>query len=197
VQEDSGSADARPGQSPQARREARDAPIQRYFQEQLLPTLLATDGRDKLLSLTRELCALKVVEAQQQASLAAASRRADASLLQGFSLQQELQACQARLAALQAGGGPDAPEAALSLQVGPRAPPAGRMRRAHAGACWRAGLGYAGGGGAAEHAPNSRAPALLPLPQVAQLTAEGASRAAQVHQLQDRLLQAEQLLEAR
>jgi hypothetical protein len=119
VQESSGSADAQPGQPPEALREGRDAPIRRYFQEQVLPTLLASDSRDKLLALARELCALKVVEAQQQASLAAASRRADASLLHSFSLQQELGACQARLAALQAqAGGPDAPEAALSLQVG-------------------------------------------------------------------------------
>jgi hypothetical protein len=147
VQEASGCADAQPGQHPSQQQCERDAPIQRYFQEQLLPTLLATDSRDKLVALTRQLCGLKVVEAQLLASLAAASRRADASLLQSFSLQQALQSCQAKLAALQAGSGPDAPEAALSLQVG---------RAGRVGLCAAGGTGALAGQRSAGGVPDDR-----------------------------------------
>lgn len=118
VREAAGSATASPDQSSAQQQAARDAPIQRYFQEQVLAALLADDPRDKLMALTRELCALKVVEAQLTASLAAASERADTSLLQSFTLQQALQQAQAKLSALQAGGSVDAPDASLGLQVG-------------------------------------------------------------------------------
>jgi hypothetical protein len=124
VREAAGNAAASPDQSAAQQQAARDAPIQRYFQEQVLAALLADDPRDKLMAVTREVCALKVVEAQLTASLAAASERADASLLQSFTLQQALQQAQAKLAALSAGGSVDAPDASLGLQVGAHRQPA-------------------------------------------------------------------------
>ncbi|GMH42030.1 hypothetical protein BSKO_09949 [Bryopsis sp. KO-2023] len=57
----------------------RDLALKNYFEKEVVKVLLKTDSREKLVSLTREICGLKMSESQLLASLAAAERRFDAS----------------------------------------------------------------------------------------------------------------------
>lgn len=70
-------------------------------------TLLPGEPRDKLLALTREICALKLSESQLLASLAAANKRADSASVVNRTLQAALRAAEGKIDGFQVGGDGD------------------------------------------------------------------------------------------
>lgn len=59
------------------------------------------DGKDKLMPLTREICALKLSESHLLAALSASAKRADAAFVVNRSLQAALKMAEAKMEALQ------------------------------------------------------------------------------------------------
>ena len=70
--------------------EARDASIKDYVASRVLPLLQYGDNSEKLMALTREVCALKLVESQLLASTSAANNNADAAHARVMHLEVEL-----------------------------------------------------------------------------------------------------------
>ncbi|GLC48074.1 hypothetical protein PLESTB_000056300 [Pleodorina starrii] len=91
----------------------RDLSIRQYFDAQVATLVAKPDVRDKVMTLAREVCALKLSESQLLASLAAAKHRGDASTQLVANLQGALRAAE------------DAAEQALSQQSGCAADGAG------------------------------------------------------------------------
>lgn len=137
VLEHAGTADVADGDGVPQGVEARDLAVKRYFEREVLRVLLAGDPAEKVLSLAREVCGLKVVESQLLGSLRAARKRADAAHVRAGALAEALAAAHARLeelrpavgAAERAGSGRGAAgSAAMAAQLGAKAQEVFRAR---------------------------------------------------------------------
>lgn len=127
IMEHSGTQEVDPSGSVTESVARRDLAIKRYFETEALRLLLATDPKDKLLGLTRELCGIKVVESQLLASLAAARKRADALAHQAAALRESNKHLEGKLQSVRDGGSParagpaeDGTAAALAAQLSAR-----------------------------------------------------------------------------
>lgn len=111
----------------------RDLGIKTYFEQEVVKLLLATDPREKVLGLTRELCGIKVVESQLLASLAAARRRADVLCAQSCSLKEINQSLENKLQAIRdsresSSAGASESASSLSAQLSARTSEAFRLQ---------------------------------------------------------------------
>ncbi|MEW5319063.1 MAG: hypothetical protein WDW38_010237 [Sanguina aurantia] len=72
----------------------RDVDVQLYFEREVTRLLLLPGAKDTIMALTREVCSLKLVESQLQASLAAAHKLSDASTLTVATLSEAIRAAE-------------------------------------------------------------------------------------------------------
>ncbi|CAD7695441.1 unnamed protein product [Ostreobium quekettii] len=79
----------------------RDRDVVSYFEAELSRVLLSADPKEKLMALTREVCALKLSESRLLASLAAAERKGDGAGMHCGKVRAALGAAEAKIAELQ------------------------------------------------------------------------------------------------